>query len=230
VEVEFRIGQPQAMAKAVVSEERYLLHLMLLDVGPAPWRRLLIQPDTTIDELHRLIQLCMGWREETWHEFRIHGTVQFGRRRGYGGSDPSGTAGNTLASFCLIPGERFRYDYGSWRCQLRLEKVVAVDRPRARPVCTGGNWGTPPEHCGDGWSYLTHRQRIRHPSEAIDLFADLINEPPEDAGRFREQAKRIIAWSRWMHFDRSQLNTSLRSASLAWDEEMDDVFSFTNGD
>jgi hypothetical protein len=218
------------MAKVTIPEERYQLHVMLLDVCSAPWRRMLVRPDMTIDELHRLIQLCMGWGEATWHEFRIHGTIQFGRRRGFGGSDPSGTADRALSSFCLIPGERFRYDYGGWRCQLRLEKVVVVEHPRASPVCTGGRWSTPPEHCGDGWCYMTHRERIRHPSEFIDLFADLVDEPPEDAGRFRERAKRIIAWGLWMHFDRRQLNTNLCSAKLAWDEEIDDVFSVAIGD
>ena len=86
---------------------------MLLDVGPAPWRRLLVRPGMTIDELHRLIQLCMGWGERTWHEFWFHGTIHFGRRAGYGGLDPSGTADTMLSSFCLTPGERFRYDYAS---------------------------------------------------------------------------------------------------------------------
>jgi hypothetical protein len=222
-------GHSGLMTKVAAAEERYQLHVMLHHVNPAPWRRLLVRPDMTIDHLHRLIQLSMGWAEETWHEFRIHGTVHFGRRLGYGGSDPSGTADKTLASFCLIPGERFGYNYGGWRCQLRLEKVVVVDHPRASPACTGGKWGTPPEHCGDGWSYMTHRQRIRCPSEAIDLFAALIEEPLEDAGCFRERAKSIAAWSRWMHFDRRQLYTRLRSASLAWDEGLDDVFSAADG-
>ncbi|WP_370516195.1 hypothetical protein [Novosphingobium sp. 18052] len=84
-------------------------------------------PETTIDELHWLIQLCMGWGEHSWHEFRIHGNLQFVRRRGYGGTDPSGTADRRLSSFCLIAGERFRYDYGGWRFQFRLEKVVMVE-------------------------------------------------------------------------------------------------------
>jgi hypothetical protein len=172
----------------------------------------------------------MDWDEQTWHSFRIHGAVQFGRRRGYGGSDPSGTADTALSYFCLIPGERFSYDYGGWRCQLRLEKVMLVERPRFWPICIGGKWGTPPEWCGSGQSYMTDRQRIRHPFEVIDLLADLVEEGPEDAGQFRERAKQVIEWSRWMHFDRSQLNTSLRSAKLAWDEEMDDVFSFATGD
>ena len=88
------------MSQVFVAEERYQLHVMLLDVGPAPWRRLLIRPETTIDELHRLIQRCMEWDDQTWHSFRIHGTVQFGRRRGYSGSDQSGTA-----DMALSPGE-----------------------------------------------------------------------------------------------------------------------------
>ena len=99
-------------------EDRYQLHVMLLDVGPAAWRRLLVRPDMTIEELHRLIQLCMGWGDQNWHEFRIHGLAHFGRRRGCGGSDPSETAGKTLSSFCLTPGERIRYDYGGWRCSV----------------------------------------------------------------------------------------------------------------
>jgi hypothetical protein len=87
---------------------------MLLEVAPAPWRRLLIRSDTTVDELHRLIQRCMAWDERAWHAFRIHGTVQFGRRSGYGGSDLGGTADTALLHFRLIPGERFCYEYGDW--------------------------------------------------------------------------------------------------------------------
>jgi hypothetical protein len=218
------------MAKMVYPEDRYQLHVMLLDVGPAPWRRLLVRPDMTIGELHRLIQLCMGWGDRSWHEFWIHGLAQFGRRRGCGGADLSGMAEEPLSSFCLTPGERIGYDYGGWRCQLRLEKVMLVERPCFWPICIGGKWGAPPEWCGSGRSYMTDPQRIRHPFEVIDLLADLLHEVLEDAGQFRERAKQVIEWSRWMHFDRALLNTSLRSAKLTWVEEMDDAFSFATGD
>jgi hypothetical protein len=70
-----------------------------------------MRPDITLEALHRLIQLCMGWGDQSWHEFRIHGLAQFGRRRGYGGSDPIETADKTLSSFCLTPGERIRPPY-----------------------------------------------------------------------------------------------------------------------
>lgn len=138
------------MSKVVIAEERYQLHVMLLEVGPAPWRRLLIRPETTIDELHRLIQRCMEWGERAWHVFRIHGAVQFGRRSGYGGSDPGGTADTELLHFRLIPGGRFCYEYGDWRCQLRLEKIVVAYPLRFWPVSIGGKWGAPPEQSGGG--------------------------------------------------------------------------------
>ncbi len=221
------------MSNVVVAEERYQLHVMLLDVGPAPWRRLLIRPDTTIDELHRLVQRCMVWDERAWHEFRIHGTLQFGRRSGYGGLDPGGTADAPLSRFRLIPGERFSYDYGNWRCQLRLEKIAVVARPRNWPVCIGGKWGAPPEASGGGFAYMNCRQRIRYPSETLDLLVDLIDapldEPIEDTGQFRTRLKNIAVWSRWMHFDRRQLNTSFRSVSLAGAEEKEDEISFAIG-
>jgi Plasmid pRiA4b ORF-3-like protein len=213
----------------VVAEERYQLHVMLLDVGPAPWRRLLIRPDTTVDELHRLVQRCMGWDERAWHEFRIHGTLQFGRRSGYGGLDSGGTADTKLSHFRLIPGERFSYNYGNWCCQLRLEKIIVVARTRNWPVCTGGKWGAPPEASGGGFTYMNCRQRIRYPSETIDLLIDLIDDTVEQLGRFRERFENIAVWSRWMHFDRRRLNASFRSVSLAWDEERDDEISFAIG-
>jgi hypothetical protein len=217
------------MSDVVVSDERYQLHVMLLDVSPAPWRRLLIRPETTIDELHRLILRCMAWEESAWHAFRIHGTLHFGRRSGYGGSDPGGTADTEFSHFRLIPGERFCYEYGDWRCQLRLEKIVVVPRPRVWPVCIAGKWSAPPEGCGNGISYMNHRQRIRHPLETIDLLVDLVDEPVEELGQFRARFKHIAAWSQWMHFDRRQLNTSFRSVSLAWDEESNDEVSFAIG-
>lgn len=221
------------MSKVVIAEERYQLHVMLLDVGPAPWRRLLVRPETTIDELHRLILRCMAWEESAWHAFRIHGTLHFGRRSGYGGSDPGGTADTALSRFRLIPGERFSYDYGDWRCQLRLEKIVVANPSRFWPVCIGGKWGAPPEQSGGGFPYMNCRQRIRYPSETIDLLVDLVDaplaEPFENIGQFRARLKNIAAWSRWMHFDRRQLNASFRSVSLAWDEERDDEISFAIG-
>ena len=39
--------------------------MILLDVGLTAWLRLLVRQDMAIDELHRLIELFIGWDEMT---------------------------------------------------------------------------------------------------------------------------------------------------------------------
>lgn len=111
---------------------------------------------------------------------------------------------------------------------------MVTRRPRTFPVCIGGRWNAPPEHCGNGEAYMNHRERIRCPFEVIDLLADLLDEESLDAAQFRARAKKVAVWGRWMYFDRRQLGTSLRSAILTWDEERvdeekDGAFSFATG-
>ncbi len=37
------------------------------------WRRLLVCDDSTIADLHYIIQIAMGWSDDHLHQFRIHG-------------------------------------------------------------------------------------------------------------------------------------------------------------
>jgi hypothetical protein len=67
----------------VVIEQRppLLLRLkfQLRDVHPAVWRRVMLADSLSIADLHRVIQLLMGWDDDHLHRFRIHG-------RDYGGA------------------------------------------------------------------------------------------------------------------------------------------------
>ncbi len=64
----------------------YHLRLVLRHVTPLVWRRVLVHSDTTIAQLHRVIQVTMGWDDSHLHRFRIHG-------KDYG----SGSIGSTCA-------------------------------------------------------------------------------------------------------------------------------------
>ena len=37
------------------------------------WRRPVVRSDSTIAELHYVLQIAFGWRDEHLHRFRIHG-------------------------------------------------------------------------------------------------------------------------------------------------------------
>ena len=49
------------------------LKLLLRDVHPAVWRRVRLADSLSIADLHRVIQLLMGWDDDHLHRFRIHG-------------------------------------------------------------------------------------------------------------------------------------------------------------
>jgi hypothetical protein len=37
------------------------------------WRRLLVYGDSTITDLHYIVQIAIGWSDDHLHQFRIHG-------------------------------------------------------------------------------------------------------------------------------------------------------------
>jgi hypothetical protein len=51
----------------------YQLTAVLQGLSPMIWRRLLVCGDSTIADLHYIIQIAMGWSGDHLHQFRIHG-------------------------------------------------------------------------------------------------------------------------------------------------------------
>jgi hypothetical protein len=49
----------------------YQLKMTLRDVHPPIWRRIQVWEDTTLAQLHRILQIVMGWENSHLHEFRI---------------------------------------------------------------------------------------------------------------------------------------------------------------
>jgi Plasmid pRiA4b ORF-3-like protein len=55
------------------SPSLYQLRVVLHGISPLIWRRVLIPADTTIAELHAVLQTAFGWSGEHLHRFVIHG-------------------------------------------------------------------------------------------------------------------------------------------------------------
>ncbi len=51
----------------------FQLHIFILGISPMIWRRVKIGSDSTIADLHVIIQIAMGWRDSHLHRFFIHG-------------------------------------------------------------------------------------------------------------------------------------------------------------
>jgi hypothetical protein len=51
----------------------YQLKVVLQGISPMIWRRLLVCGDSTIADLHFIIQIAMGCSDDHLRQFRIHG-------------------------------------------------------------------------------------------------------------------------------------------------------------
>jgi len=92
----------------------YQLHIFILGISPMIWRRIKIRSDSTIADLHYIIQIAMGWTDSHLHRFIIHGKhygiAQIGGM--WFSDDPKEVK---LSDFGWRMRERFLYEYdGGW--------------------------------------------------------------------------------------------------------------------
>jgi hypothetical protein len=132
----------------------YQIKVTLLGARPPIWRRLLVPASMTIEQLHDVLQVAMGWEDCHMHEFRI------GQQR-FGQPDPEarlmglpGAASERDARLYKVlrkAGAKavYTYDFGDgWEHGVAVEKVLPPAAGQAYPVCVGGKRHGPPEDCG----------------------------------------------------------------------------------
>jgi hypothetical protein len=134
-------------------QEIYQIKVTLLGTDPPIWR-LLVPADLTLEQLHDVLQLAMGWENCHMHDFHI------GQRR-FGTPDPSeelsglsSTASERTTRLFNVLGRVgakaiYTYDFGdSWEHEVVVEKRLAPEPGRAYPACVAGERHGPPEDCG----------------------------------------------------------------------------------
>lgn len=136
----------------------YQLKVVLRHCSPTIWRRLLVTSDTTIAQLHSILQIAMGWEDLHLYRFRIFGK-EYGIYRDGGILFDDNPFQVKLSDFRLRPGERFEYEYDMgdfWQHDIRLEHVSPLDPFDPRkiyPLCIAGAGDCPPEDCGGPAGY-----------------------------------------------------------------------------
>ena len=166
------------MSKASI----YQIKITLNHSKPPIWRRLLIASDTTLAQLHAIIQEAMGWHNSHLHAFDIFGE-QFSAPIPY---DPGhlkelgmkNTRGVRLNKLITAEGDKFRYEYDfgdSWEHDILVEKILPPDPGQKLPVCIKGKRACPPEDVGGVWGYDTFLEAIKDPDHPEhEMFAGWI--------------------------------------------------------
>ena len=191
--------------------EVYQLHILLLGISPAIWRRVLVRSDIAVDDLHATIQIAMGWSNECLHCFRIHG-CRYGQDR-IGGPTFHGDIRRPLSTFGFQVGERFTYEYdfiSAWRHQVRVEKILPLDRQRHYPFCAAGRRLAPPEDSGEPWRFLERQSHYTVFDFAVCL-QDLLKATPETVDEIRQRMAEILKWAGRDRFDRKAASRRLQA-------------------
>jgi len=192
----------------------YQLRIRLCGVSPLIWRRLLVRSDTSIADLHHLLQAAFDWSDSHLHRFVIHG-------KDYGIAYAGGMCFSDdprllrLADFGFRINERFFYEYDFydlWRHEIRLEQSVSFDPTQHYPRCTGGRRAAPPEGCGGSQAFLALRQRfsIFHITERLLTLV----EQPEDIYDPEAELDTLRYWLGVDRFDRRRLNREFHQDAL----------------
>jgi hypothetical protein len=149
----------------------YQLKVTLLGARPPIWRRLLVDPDMTLAQLHDVLQITMGWEDSHMHEFRA-GEQRFGQPEP---ADPFTRTPRAesertarLRAVLKKAGAKiiYTYDFGdSWEHSIVLEKLLPADPSISCPLCTDGKLACPPGDCGGIPGYYGLLEAINNPDD-----------------------------------------------------------------
>jgi hypothetical protein len=128
------------------------IKVSLRHVKPPVWRRLQVRSDTSLAELHHIIQAAMGWYDCHLHQFEVNGQYY---------ADPEHmleqTGDESHRTLARMPvGQRFTYwyDFGDdWWHDILVESVDRADPELLYPRCVTGRRACPPEDCGGPWGF-----------------------------------------------------------------------------
>lgn len=148
--------------------EIYRIYVSLLEIEPPIWRRIELSSMTTLKQLHRILQIAMGWSNYHLHEY-----IADGRR--YCTPDPAydkpgdvvRESGVRVAAVLPQTGREllYIYDFGDyWQHVVRLEAVFPAEPAIRYPRVVDGARSCPPEDCGGSGGYAALLEVLLDPT------------------------------------------------------------------
>jgi len=139
----------------------YQVRVALAGIEPPIWRQLQVPADLTLQGLHQVLQLTMGWQDRAAHHFEP-----------VDAANDAAVELRRLQEEALLhvedlfdpahPELRYFYD-DEWRWEhvLRIEDVFEGDPLRDYPRCVGGARACPPEEGGGPLGYPSLLEAFR---------------------------------------------------------------------
>jgi hypothetical protein len=209
------------------TEKVYQLKISIADSRPVIWRRVLVRAHSTLDELHYVIQLVMGWENSHLHQFESPGpgetTLKTGRSRRTSlrfvpTTDPLGEPFDLLMEDAdedtkseeeafldaVAPAAKYHflytYDMGdNWEHDILVEKILPAAPEGVYPFCIDGERNHPLEDSGGIWGY----------ESLLAVLADPSHEDHKEMKSWLREVFGVRAWD-GDAFDLAKINKRLK--------------------
>lgn len=145
--------------------ERLVVTVRLLETSPPVWRRLELDPELTLGEVHVVLQRAFGWEDTHLHQFlsgpEDHGQTIFGPTEWVDelGGDARIEHDVPIGALLRTPGDTltYEYDFGDgWEHAIKLDEIAPPDPEFVGARCIDGANLTPFEDSGGPWGWYTH--------------------------------------------------------------------------
>ncbi len=136
---------------AALSDTVYQLKVTLKDTHPPVWPRIQVRGDIRLSQLHRVLQIAMGWSDSHLHQFRVGGQYYGVPDREFGDSETIPKSRVQLNQIAQTDKARFYYEYDfgdSWEHEIAVEKIFKPASEFKHPLCLAGKRACPPEDVG----------------------------------------------------------------------------------
>ena len=153
----------------------YVFKIELRGITPKIWRRVKVDPSTSLDEFHVIIQVAMGWRNYSFHKFLHKGKeyyidpdTEFDDGWEQRMEDGTYMKHNIdLNEMDLKVGDKIYYEYDAWQHNIIFEKIVdsVEDKDERLPVLMAGRCACPPENIGGKWGYARMLELLKTKGE-----------------------------------------------------------------
>jgi hypothetical protein len=152
-------------------ERIYQFYIALDYIEPLIWRRFLVTEEATLDKLHKIIQIVMGW--EGYHQYEFHiDKYKYGVPiKDWHDIEIKDSKKIRLNDLALTAEQKFQYvyDFGDyWQHGIKIEKIIPKESSIKYPKCVDGKRACPPEDCFGPPGYESLLKVLEQPEDTLD--------------------------------------------------------------
>ncbi len=192
-----------------MNDRLYLLKIELLDIEPKIWRRFVVPGSITLDRLHDVIQIVMGWQDYHLHEFVIGKMKYTENPEGKDDGEVDGLF--RLVDLVKQKGRniRYLYDFGdSWEHEITIEDSRCSHPQLQAPVeCLDGARACPPEDVGGTDGFFDFCEAVLDPANedheqltqwyaGFPWYTGAFIPEAYDVAKVNDELMKYLRWSR----------------------------------